>query len=425
MKGRPFADVCSALHLGENFHNLADAPWYQDAEYPSFSPAEYRRRHEALKAAMREKGYDCLIVPGSMNNGSMGYGLVWLSGHLDARALAQYVVFPLEGEPTLFCSMAGAHIWATRKWSAVRDVRAAGGGGFGKAMAARLKELGLGDGAIGLCSANSEGRSNEYLPANYYLEIKEALPGARLEFVPEILHPLLNIKSEEEQRFVRKAGELCDRAIRAIAERARPGLAEYQLNASATFAVKEGGGYIHLDILGSTPMARPALPFGNPRPSGRKVQKGDVLVNEYGAGYFGYTAQIGAPICLGPPSDALKRMHEEVAVPVFRAIEKCLRPGGTVEEVQEAAQLIVRKGYTSRPTVIHGIDIVTCSPHVEMAHIRAKPADRVFRPGMVIMSEPNPITPDGRLGCFLGRTCIITATGCEWVTRLPLDLIEV
>ncbi|MEK6712052.1 MAG: Xaa-Pro peptidase family protein [Nitrospinota bacterium] len=425
MKGRPFAEVCSALHLGENFHHLADAPWYHDAVYPRFSDAEYRRRHEALKAAMREKGLDCLIVPGSMNNGSMGYGMMWLSGHMDPRALAQYVVFPLEGEPTLFCSMGGAHIWATRKWSVLKDVRAAGGGGFGKAMAARLKELGLANRAVGLCSANSEGRANEYLPANYYLELREMLPEAKLEFIPEILHPLMNIKSEEEAAYVRKAGGLCDRAIRAIAERARPGVTEYQLNASATFAVRDADGYIHLDIVGSTPMADPALPFGNPRPSGRKIRKGDVIVNEYGAGYHGYTAQIGHPICVGEPTDAMRRLHEEVAVPVFEAIERCLRPGGTVEEVQEAGQLILKKGYTSRPTLIHGIDIVTCSPHVEVAGIRAKPADRVFKPGMVIMSEPNPITPDGRLGCFLGRTYIITAAGAERVTQLPLDLIVV
>ena len=187
MTGRPFDTVCDALHPGENFDNLEDAPWYGDAVYPSFSEAEYSRRREALRAAMREMGLDCLIVPGSMNNGSMGYGMVWLTGHLDARALAQYVVFPLEGEPTLICSMGGAHIWSTRKACAVKDVRAGGGGRFGKVMIERLRELGLADGTIGLASANSEGRANEYLPVNYYLELREALPEAKLELEQEML----------------------------------------------------------------------------------------------------------------------------------------------------------------------------------------------------------------------------------------------
>ena len=236
MAPKPFDSVCGALHLGENFHDLADAPWYADTVYPHFSEGEYRRRYDALRAAMRGQGLDCLIVPGSMNNGSMGYGMVWLSGHLDARALAQYVVFPLEGEPVLLCSMGGAHIWATRQASAVKDVRAAGGGKFGEAIVRRIGELGIANGTIGLVSANSEGRANEYLPANYYLEIKEKLPEAKIEFVPEILHPLMNIKSDEEISYVRKAGALCDRAVEAIRDRVAPGVAEFQLAASASFA---------------------------------------------------------------------------------------------------------------------------------------------------------------------------------------------
>ncbi|MDA1001011.1 MAG: M24 family metallopeptidase [bacterium] len=424
MANRSFASVSNALHLGENFHHLEDAPWYGDSVYPSFSETEYRRRHGALREAMRAQGLDCLIVPGSMNNASMGYGMVWLTGHLDARALAQYVVFPLEGEPTLLCSMGGAHIWATRKAVCVKNVRAASGN-FGNAMAECILGLDLARGRIGLASANSEGRANEYLPANYYLDLRKQLPEAELLFIPEILHPLMMIKSEEERAYVRKAGALCDRAIEAIAGRAAPGVAEYQLAASAAFAIQDGGGYVHLNIIGSTAMQAPALPFGNPRPSGRTLRQGDVVLNELAAGYFGYTAQIGAPICLGSPSDAMRRLHEEVAIPVFERIEACLHPGGTVEEVQEAGQFILEKGYTSRPTLIHGIDIVTCSPLVEVAHIRAKEADRIFRPGMVIMSEPNPITPDGRLGSFIGRTYIITENGHERVTNCPLELISI
>ena len=121
----------------------------------------------------------------------------------------------------------------------------------------------------------------------------------------------------------------------------------------------------------------------------------------------------------------MRRLHDEVAIPAFEAIEATLRPGSTVEEIQEAGQLIVKKGYTSRPTLIHGIDIVTCSPHVSVKDIRAKKADCTLKPGMVIMSEPNPITPDGRLGSFIGRTYIITETGHERVTNYPLELTVV
>ncbi len=41
---------------------------------------------------------------------------------------------------------------------------------------------------------------------------------------------------------------------------------------------------------------------------------------------------------------------------------------------------------------------------------------------MVIMAEPNPITPDGLFGIFLGHTFIVTETGHEAVDNFPLEI---
>ena len=65
----------------------------------------------------------------------------------------------------------------------------------------------------------------------------------------------------------------------------------------------------------------------------------------------------------------------------------------------------------SRPTQVHGIDIVTDKPHVFSERTEADEADKVLRPGMIIMAEPNPITADGMFGIFLGHTFIVTADG--------------
>jgi Xaa-Pro aminopeptidase len=48
--------------------------------------------------------------------------------------------------------------------------------------------------------------------------------------------------------------------------------------------------------------------------------------------------------------------------------------------------------------------------------------EQTLQPGMVIMSEPNPATKDGRLGVFFGRTYVITESGNELVTRHPFEL---
>ena len=41
---------------------------------------------------------------------------------------------------------------------------------------------------------------------------------------------------------------------------------------------------------------------------------------------------------------------------------------------------------------------------------------------MVIMAEPNPITPDGLFGIFLGHTFIVTESGHEVVDDFPLEI---
>ncbi len=46
----------------------------------------------------------------------------------------------------------------------------------------------------------------------------------------------------------------------------------------------------------------------------------------------------------------------------------------------------------------------------------------MLKAGMVIMAEPNPITPDGLFGIFLGHTFIVTEAGHEVVDDFPLEI---
>jgi Xaa-Pro aminopeptidase len=71
---------------------------------------------------------------------------------------------------------------------------------------------------------------------------------------------------------------------------------------------------------------------------------------------------------------------------------------------------------------VHGIDIVTDKPHVFTERTEADEIDKVLKPGMIIMAEPNPITADGLFGIFLGHTFIVTTNGHEVVDKFPLEI---
>lgn len=413
------------LDQGKVFGAMRDTPYYRDAVYPQFSAAEYARRYAALRAKMAELGLDVAICPGGPSHWSFGGGMLWLSGHWEWHALAAYVVVPREGEPTLVYGMGGTHIEATRRLvsAAISDVRASRNGRYGEVMAERIRELGLERGRIGLLEIDV--RHGDYLPANQLDSMRRALPEAEFVFTEGIMHELLVVKSAEELDCVRAAGRLCTNAMRAIAERARPGVTEVELRAAAGAAILEGGGDIDFLIIGSTPMADPAMVFGNPRPSWRELRQGDMILMELAAGYRGYSAQIGQPICLGEPPAPVRRFWDEIAKPGYERIIEAIVPGRPVDDLRVAGQFFREKGVQSRPILVHGIDFVSDGPHVTVEHTEVEPYEEVLRPGMVLMPEPNPITADGSMGMFVGHTVIVTETGCECVDDWPLELTVV
>jgi ectoine hydrolase len=233
------------------------------------------------------------------------------------------------------------------------------------------------------------------------------------------------VHSAEELDCIRHAGKLCADAMEALVAKAKPGVTEYQLRAAAGAAIMEGGGDIDFLIIGTTSMANPAMVFGNPRPSGRKLQKGDIINMELAAGYRGYSAQIGSPICLGPPTDMVKRFWEDITLPVFEKMAAAIKPGNPVSQIQEIGKEFRAKGVQSRPIHAHGIDLITDGPHVFCDGVHGEPFEQVFRPGMVFMAEPNPITADGQFGIFMGHTFIVTETGNECVDKFPWEMIVV
>lgn len=411
------------------FNGLRNSPYYYDTIYPKFSPDEYDRRLRLTREKMARLGLDCLIVGTAPLLQAYGGPVQWLTGHRDWHGMVVYVVVPLTGEPTLIYPMGGTHTEATRRAVAVGDVRSSRLGRFMEVAAERISELGLSQGRIGLPYVNSQ--CSDYLPINQYQALRDALPDAALVRVGDFFHELLYRKSPEEQAYIWRAGDLCARAIEAVVEAARPGVTEYELKAAAAFAIMDGGGSVDFIILGSCPMDDPALVFGNIRPSQRRLRAGDIIVNEIAADFEGYQAQIGVPICVGAPSEQVRRMFDAVVLPAFERMAATLQPGRTVREVWEAGRFIREAGYQSRPLHLHAIDLATHTPHIGTVMpgepgTHVEPYELVLQPGMELMLEPNPITLDGRLGLFLGHTFLITESGHARVTeRIPLQMLVV
>lgn len=414
---RNFNDVRYAIDDRKNFADVVNSPWYSDAEYPRFSEAEYHRRYAAARELMTREGVEALILTGSPNNYSLGGAVTWASGLIDDRGMCQYMVLPLEGEPTLFYAHGGCHAEAVRRMVVIDDVRSVPDG-YGNAIAERLSELGISTGRVGIVPADRNGP--EYMGLLAHRDLTTRLPDVELLFLPGLMHELTYRKGPEELDAMRRAGQLTVAAVDAMAAVAQAGRREHQLAAAATGAILDGGGKVHLAMVASTAMSDPRIMFPNPNPSARELRDGDLILNEISARYLGYSAKIGQPIALGSPPQEMKDLYA-VTVDVVRALEEKLRPGVELKDLQLEAQAFRAADLQCRPMVLHGIDMLTAGPKVFVDHIAATDFDRVLSEGMVMNIESTPVSADGTHGMFVSRSYAITSGAPECLTPYPLD----
>ena len=419
-----WSKVRRELDKSDHFEAICNSPWYSDAVYEKFSDAEFTRRHQAARELMARDGLDALILTGGPDIYSHGSGVTWGSGLIDDRGMCQYMVLPLQGEPTLIYPHYGCHIEAARKQVSVRDVRSGQHGKYGKAVAERLIELKLEKGRIGITAADRTGP--EHMGVNAYLDLKKLMPEASFEFCPNMLHELTYRKSAEEISAMARAGQLAIKALEAVKATARPGVREYELAGAVAQAVISGGGRYHLLMIGSTSMRDPKIIFPNPNPSARVLKDGDIVLSELAMSYMGYSAKIGHPISIGRPTEQYQRFFKDVVVAGFKEVRALLRPGSTLEDVRSTgAQAFRRRGAQSRPTIMHGLDLITSVPFVRADRVRAEPYETTMQPGMTYNIEITPVDSEGIYGIFYSRSFAITGDGCRDLTPYDVDEILV
>lgn len=413
-------EVRYELDKSANYGEIYNTPWFSDAEYDTFSDAEYARRHSAARVLMDRDRFDALLLTGGQNVYSMGSGVTWGCGLIDDRGAIQYLVLPREGDPTLVYPHDGCHIEAARRQVAIADVRGSQKGQYAKVIAERLREVGITSGRVGVTAADRNGP--EFMGAKVYLELRELLPDVELVFCPDVMHELTYRKGAEEIEAMRKAGEMSVAAQDALAAIARPGIREYELAAAGSQAILARGGQVFLMMIASTSMADPRIMYPNPNPSARVLQSGDMILTEISASYLGYSAKLGHPITVGEPTEKIARFHSDVTMAGFNALKDALAPGVELEHLSKLSQAFRDAGAQSRPMTLHGIDMITSGPKVMVHGVAATGYDSTLVEGMVVNVEATPIAADGSWGSFLSRTYVMAADGVEDLTPTSYPL---
>ena len=370
---------------------------------------------------MSRRNLDCLIIYGNSSVASHGSANIrWVANYWDA--IQSYVVFPLKGEPTLFNTVA-PQLPLAISMSVLDDVRYGGHPSqIPENVAQRVKELGLEKGNIGISGGDT--RVCSYIPHNHYLALQENLPNANFHEATDLFQGLRRIPSEEETAWYEKGAELTDYAMQCLADTVRPGVKDYELYA-AVHRHFEKGGLPMFSLVGSTSMSNPTMGYPGFFPSTRTMQKGDVVVAEISASYWGYAGQLCRVVALGEPTKEYQDLYN-VALSVYKGVREVLKPGNGAQDVLKISAQIPAAGYTIQAPVIHGWGMYVRLPFVGI------PNDPTFVPDLdyefqndeMIMIEPNPCSHLGQ-GVFLGDFHQVTPEGGRPFQKFPIDFLVV
>lgn len=374
--------------------------------HPCFSDGEFARRHAATREVMEAQSLDALLVFGNRGAHHEVQHLTNLPVAFEALLL-----FPLRGDQALWVNYVN-HQATARAVAVVDDVRW-GGDDIAATAATELSARSLASARIGTAGPLSHAR---------WSALSRLLPRAELVDVSAALARQRLVKSKEEIEWARRGAELTDLAIEALRRETRPGLTEHELAAIVESAYYSHGGRTHIHYIGSTPMSAPALCAPAQLQSTRRLQPGDVVLTELSAMYHGYWGQCLRCFAVGSePAPGYREMHE-LGVEVFQRLLGVLRDGATAAEVLEASDVIHDAGFTIHDDLVHMANGGVYSPYLRTRQTtHDEPPAFAYRENMLVVIQPNIVTPDMRMGIQVGEMVRVTSSGAERMHRTPLD----
>ena len=381
--------------------------------FPSFSETEYNRRYRNIREMMAERGVKALIIFGesSMNRTAQA-DLHYISNFLGNRP--NYAVFPESGEPALFVQSFN-HVPDAQRASIIEDTRY-GGTDSAETVANHLQEIALTTGDIGLVGP---------IPYNNYLTLTDWLPDVEFRNLTAAYRLLRADKGDEEVEWMRRGAAFTDATLVALEEQVKPGLKEYQLGAIVENAYLDEGGQTIIHYISSTSMAGSERCAPAQNQGDRVLQKGDVILTEISAAYWGYAGQILRPIAIAAdPTPDYQEMYR-VAEEAYHRVAEAIKPGATAQEVLEASVFIDQTDYTICDSLVHGFGIGLLQPSLRTPATQSKPpGDFIFKPNMCLVIQPNIVTHDGKKGVQLGNLCVVTEAGLESLQKYPLRFVR-
>lgn len=146
------------------------------------------------------------------------------------------------------------------------------------------------------------------MPAHMVLAIQETLPATKFIAANQVVASLMRTKSATEIDALRRAGAIADRAFETVLPTIRAGQTERSIAARLRDAMAADGGIPTFCIIATGAYgAEPHHETGTD-----PIQRGDVVILDFGCEVDGYQSDITRTIAVGEPDPEADRVYEAV-----------------------------------------------------------------------------------------------------------------
>ena len=252
-----------------------------------------------------------------------------------------------------------------------------------------------------------------------YQMLQRYAPGLQTAHAEEALSALRSVKDAAEIAAMEKAITVAERALTRIVPRIKIGLSERQVAAMLTQELLASGA----DSIAFGPIvaAGPNGALPHATPTDRKLQRGDLLVVDWGVYVDDYPSDLTRTFAVGEIDPELRRIYDTVRL-ANEAARKAAQPGVSGRAVDRAARDVIEDaGYGDYfiHRTGHGLGL-----EVHEAPDASPTNTRPLAPGNVFTIEPGIYLPN-RGGVRIEDNVVVTADGCRTMTSFSRDLITV
>jgi Xaa-Pro aminopeptidase len=250
-------------------------------------------------------------------------------------------------------------------------------------------------------------------------DLADRLVGVDLAATKGVVEDLRRHKDEEEVALLREAVRIADETFEWVLERLEPGRSEREIALALEIRMRERGAdeASFRPIVGSGPLSSHI----HHTPSDRLLERGDLVLLDFGARWRGYCSDLTRTVVLGPARDEHLETYDLVLEAQRRGIEAVAVGAAGVRVDAAARDVIAAAGHEAAfgHGLGHGVGL-----DIHEAPRLAKTSEDELRAGDVVTVEPG-VYRVGQGGIRIEDCVLVTPDGGEVLGKAPKsELVE-